>query len=55
MKTPTPPQCRYAGKYQRCGERAIDAIGEVLLCRTHLDLALELARRIGFTVTEEQA
>jgi hypothetical protein len=49
------PQCRYAGKYQRCGDRATTATGEVLLCQTHLDLAIDLARRIGWTITKGTA
>lgn len=54
--TPAPrPQCRYAGKYHRCGERAIDPVGEVLLCETHLTLTIELARRLGYTITRELA
>lgn len=41
------PQCRYSGKYQRCGAEAVDPAGEILLCHTHLALALELLQRRG--------
>jgi len=45
-KTPTVVRCRYTGKYLGCGEPAVDILGELLLCTTHLDLARQLIRRV---------
>lgn len=44
-------QCRYTGKYQRCGNQAVDPVGEVLLCTEHLGRTMELLRARGFTIT----
>ncbi len=43
-------RCRYTGKYQRCGEVAVDPYGEVLLCQGHLARTIELLRAKGFRV-----
>lgn len=45
-KTPTVVRCRYTGKYLGCGEPAVDILGELLLCTTHLDLARQLIARV---------
>lgn len=47
--------CRYTGKYLRCTGEAVDPIGEVLLCTTHLAMALELVQRHGLTLIRLQA
>lgn len=44
-------RCRYQGKYLACTGEAIDPVGEVLLCTSHLLLTIELLRAKGFTVT----
>lgn len=45
------PQCRYTGKFHRCPNEAVDAVGEVLLCIEHLGRTVELLQARGFTVT----
>jgi hypothetical protein len=49
------PQCRYSGKYQRCGNEAVDPVGEVLLCAQHLGRTIELLKAKGFVVTSPSA
>jgi hypothetical protein len=44
------PQCRYTSKHQRCGNEAVDPVGEVLLCQHHLALTIELLAAHGYTV-----
>ncbi len=44
MKDPI-VRCRYHDKYLACTAEAVDPIGEVLLCTTHLGRALEMLRR----------
>jgi hypothetical protein len=44
------PQCRYAVKYEPCGNEAVDPLGEVLICHRHLALTIELLAAHGYTV-----
>lgn len=44
------PQCRYTGKYQRCGNEAADPAAAVPLCMTHLGQVVEDLTARGFKV-----
>jgi hypothetical protein len=45
-----PARCRMISRREQCTGEAVDPLGEILICRRHLALAIELLAAHGYTV-----